>query len=76
CELRRDRAHEPVRFCTGFGDAAALRTSLVGHRVLHLRRVGDPPLAGAAPLLQTTGFVLEQLGPLPVPDPSPEGSPP
>lgn len=76
CELRRDRAHEPVRFCSGFGDAAALRASLVGHRVLHLRRVADPPFAGASPLLQTAGFVLEQVGSSPAPDPSPEGSPP
>ena len=70
CELRRDRAHEPVRFCSGFGDAAALRASLVGHRVLHLRRVADPPFAGASPLLQTAGFVLEQLGPAPPPAPA------
>jgi len=38
--------------------------------VLHLRRGADPPFAGASPLLQTAGFVLEQLGPAPPPAPA------
>jgi hypothetical protein len=54
----------------------AFAASLVGHRVLRLLRVADPPFAGASPLLQTAGFVLEQVGSSPAPDPSPEGSPP
>lgn len=62
CDGKRDTAHEPVRFCTGFDSEAALRAALARHRVLQLRRIQDPSSPGFAPRAQSGGFVLEEFG--------------
>jgi len=61
CETKVDAAYEPVLFCSGFGDEAALRAALAQRRVLHLRRPQEPTLADAVERYRSDAFVLEEI---------------
>lgn len=61
CEAKSDAAYEPVLFCSGFGDDAALRAALAQRRVLHLRRPQEAALPGAVERYRSDGFVLEEI---------------
>jgi len=61
CEAKSDAAYEPVLFCSGFDDEAALRAALVQRRVLHLRRPQEAALPDAVERYRSDGFVLEEI---------------
>ena len=61
CEAKSDAAYEPVLFCSGFDDEAALRAALVQRRVLHLRRPQEAALPDAVERYRSDGLVLEEI---------------